>query len=65
MSNNKNIVHWWKKTSVREKDWILILSFLFALCFRLFVLVRTRFALSFDEAHYVRLAADFSEHGVV
>ncbi len=63
MSNNKNRVYWWKKKCIQKRDWILIFSFLFSLCFRLLILFQCRFALNFDEAHYVRLAANFSEQG--
>lgn len=42
--------------------WMLFI-FIGGLLFRLFVMARLQFAVSFDEAHYVRLAKSFLERG--
>ncbi len=42
----------------------LIFIFLLAVCLRILILIHYRHAVSFDEAHFVRLAGNFSQKGI-
>jgi 4-amino-4-deoxy-L-arabinose transferase-like glycosyltransferase len=51
-----------RQRPVRPDFWVLFLL-ASALVLRIFLAYRFRFAVSFDEAHYLRLAAAFLQHG--
>ena len=57
----KKIKFWSRRTGQDRFLWGL---FIFAVIFRLLLMVQFRFAVSFDEAHYLRLSASIFERGV-
>ena len=57
----KKIKFWSRRTGQNRFLWGL---FIFAVIFRLLLMVQFRFAVSFDEAHYLRLSASIFERGL-
>jgi 4-amino-4-deoxy-L-arabinose transferase-like glycosyltransferase len=54
-----------EKDRIHHKKYAIVGSlFILGLVFRLFLMLTARFAVSFDEAHYLRLGASFLERGL-
>jgi len=54
-----------EKDRIYPKKYAIVGSlFIVGLLFRLFLMLTTRFAVSFDEAHYLRMGASFLERGL-
>ena len=52
------------KDYLKKRDWTLAALFLAAFAFRLYLMIQARWAIGFDEAHYLRLAGSFLTQGI-
>jgi len=52
------------KKYLKNRDWTLLGIFLAAVVFRILLMMKARWAIGFDEAHYLRLAGSFLEKGI-